>query len=241
MSKNKLIILFIVISFSVAVVMYVGSDNYYLSGGVLVTFLLFSFLFFVPKLLKYRRVNDRFHECYHFINNFIISLSIKKAIKPAFENTCLSMSNSFKEMIDNLKDLNDDEKIRYLNGTYFPFHVYRLFIEIVGLYEEQGGDILEMSKYLLQECRLIEEYLISTMSFGNKKCLDFAVLWSISLAILILLRFTLTEFYIYVKNQLFFLIGLGGLSLFVILSTYLLIYKCTKIEIKGYSENEKII
>ena len=238
---NKLAILFIVISFSVAAVIYIGSDNYYLGGGTLILFLLFSFLFYIPKLKRYKKAVDRFHECYHFINNFIISLSIKKAIKPSFENTIMSMNESFRNMLFNLTELGEIEKIRYLNATYFPFHVYRLFIEIIDIYEEEGGDILFMSKYLLQECRLNEEYLNLTSSYTQKKYLDFGILWAISLAILILLRFTLTQFYVYIKEQLFFIIGLSLLAVFIAFSIYLLIKKGTHLDIKGYSENEKII
>ena len=98
-----------------------------------------------------------------------------------------------------------------------------------------------MSKYLLQECRNNEEYINSTISYATRKYFDFGILWAISLAILILLRFTLTQFYGYIKSQLFFIVALGVLSLFIAFSIYLLISKGTKIELKGYSEHEKII
>lgn len=238
---KKLEILFMVVSIVVGIVFYIGSDHLILSIGVLAIFLVFSFFFYIPKIKRYQKVTARFHECYHFINNFIISLSIKKALKPAFDNVVMSMDNNFNEMINKLSDLNEEEKVRYLNGTYFPFHVYRLFIEIVGIYLEEGGDILQMSKYLLQECRNNEEYINITMSYANKKYLDFAVLWAISLAILVLLRFTLTQFYSYIKSQMFFVIALGVLALFIAFSIYLLISKGTKVELKGYSEHEKII
>ena len=151
------------------------------------------------------------------------------------------MNEDFRNMLYNLSELSEAEKVRYLNTTYFPFHVYRLFIEIIDIYEEEGGDILNMSKYLLQECRLNEEYINVTASYTHKKYLDFAVLWAISLAILVLLRFTLTQFYVYIKNQIFFIAGLAVLAIFIAFSIYLLISKGTHIDIKGYNEHEKII
>lgn len=241
MNKNKTLILFVIVSISVGIVIYVGSDNIFLGVGTLLGFLLASIFIFVPKITKSKKAIERFHECYHFINNFIISLSIKKTIKPSFENTVLSMDNDFKKMVDELSNLDEEKIIRHLRGTYFPFHVYSLFIEIIDIYVEQGGDILKMSKYLLQECRLSEEYLNIISSYSNKKYLDFSILWAISLSILVLLRFTLTQFYIYIKSQIFFIAGLAILSAFIIFSIYLLVSKTTKIEIKGYDEHEKII
>ena len=241
MNKNKTLILFIILSISIGIVIYVGSDNLYLGLGSLVMFLFASVLVFVPRINKSKKAIARFHECYHFINNFIISLSIKKAIKPSLENTVLSMDQDFKNMIDGLSNMDEEAIIRYLRGTYFPFHVYSLFIEIIDIYLEQGGDILKMSKYLLQECRLTEEYLNIISSYSTKKYLDFSILWAISLSILILLRFTLTQFYGYIKSQIFFIAGLAALVAFIIFSIYLLVMRTTKIEIKGYDEHEKIV
>ena len=238
---NKYVVLFSVLSLVIAVIFYIGSDNIFLGLGSLITFIIFAFFFYIPKLKRYHKVVERFHECYHFINNFIISLSIKKALKPAYENTILSMDENFRNMLNELKNMNEEEILRYINGTYFPFHIYHLFVEIIGIYLEEGGDILEMSKYLLQECRLNEEYLNVTTSYSQKKYFEFGTLWAISLAVLVLLRFTLTQFYGYIKEQLFFIIGLGALVLFLAFSVYLLIARGTKVDLKGYSEHEKII
>ena len=239
--NNRLYAVFVVISALMGVVIYIASENIFLSIGVLTTFIITSFALFIPNLKRFNKVSNRFHECYHFINNFIISLSIKKAISSALENTVLSMNESFVEMMNSLENMSDDEKLRYLNGGYFPFHVYRLFIQVIELYEEQGGDILESSKYLLDQCRYYEEYVTACSSLAIRKYFGFGVLWAISLSILVMLRFTLTDFYGYIKTQTLFIVSLGVLSLFIAFSIYVLILRATKIEIKGYDKHEKII
>lgn len=237
---NKQITIFMIISIFVSAVMFLATENIFLTIGVLAIFVTFSFVFYVPMLTKFEKVSKRFHECYHFINNFIISLSIKKAVSPALENTVLSMNEEFIQMFNSIENADDMERIRYLNGKYFPFHVYRLFIQIVELYEEQGGDVLESSKYLLSQCRYNEEYVSTSTSLATNKYINFSVLWAIALSILVLLKFTLTDFYGYIKSQVVFIISLGILSLFIAFSIFLLIFRATSLDLKGYNKNEKI-
>lgn len=237
---NKLVPLFISISLVVAVVMYIATENIFLSIGVLAAFVFFSIFFYIPKLVTYDKTCKRFHECFHFINNFIISLSIKKAITPALENTVLSMNEEFVSMFNSIENTSELERLRYLSGKYFPFHVYRLFIQVVELYEEEGGDVLESSKYLLDQCRYNEEYVSSSSSLAKSKYINFAVLWVISLSILVLLRFTLTDFYGYIKSQTLFIVSLALLSLFIAFSIFMLILRATSLDLKGYNKNEKI-
>ncbi|MCR4911409.1 MAG: hypothetical protein K5925_02675 [Bacilli bacterium] len=238
---NKTHVIFIVISVITSAIIFIASENIFLTAAVLVAFLLFTFVAYVPNIVKFSKVTKRFHECYHFISNFVISLSIKKVIALSLENTTLSMNSEFVDMMSSLENMNDMEKLRYLNTDYFPFHIYRLFLQVIDLYLEEGGDILESTKYLLEQCRYGEEYVTSSINLANRKYVNFGTLWAISLSILVLLRFTLTDFYSYIKNQLIFIVSLGVISLFLMVSIFLLIREATKIKIKGYDEHEKII
>lgn len=239
--KSKTIIIFLIISIVASLAAYVATDNYFILGGVFIVYISLSFLFFVPSLNKFNTQCDRFHECYHFINNFIISLSIKKSISAALENVTLSMDSNFQEMMKGLENMLDKEKINYLNTTYFPFYAYRLFMQIIDLYEEEGGDILQMSKYLLQEVRNNEEYLSQCRVLSRHKYVEISLLWAMTLVIILLLRFTLKDFYSSIKNQPFFLISLSAVFAFIALSIFVLISRGTNTKLKGYQQNEKII
>ena len=239
--KNKLFVIFILISLVMAAASYLATDNYFMLGGVFIIYIALSLLFYIPRLVNFENQCQRFHECYHFINNFIISLSIKKAINAALENVILSMTPEFQEMMARLDNMMEKEKLKYLADSYFPFHVYKLFIQIIDLYEEEGGDILEMSKYLLQEARNNEEYITTSRSLARHKYFEISWLWGTTVLIIILLRFTLKDFYSSIKTQPFFLIALGVIFAFIALSIFILIKRGTETKLKGYSDHEKII
>ena len=238
---NKYLAIFIIIALTASGVSYLVSENIFITIGVFVIYAISSYVLFIPKLVKYEKVIQRFHECYHFINNFIISLSIKKTIGLALENVSLSMNTSFQEMFSSLQDMSDEEKIKYLNGNYFPFHLYQLFIQVISLYQEQGGDILKMSKYLLSDLRYNEEYVSKVQGQGVRKCVEIGVLWLICFAILGFVRFALKDFYASLKQQTIFIVSIALFMVFVLFSIYVLVNRSTNIKLKGYNPHEKII
>ena len=239
--KNRLFVIFILISMVMAAASYLATGNYFMLGGVFIIYIALSFIFYIPRLTNFDNQCQRFHECYHFINNFIISLSIKKAINAALENVVLSMTQEFQEMMGRLENMIEKEKLYYLADSYFPFHVYKLFLQIIDLYEEEGGDILEMSKYLLQEARNSEEYITLCRSLASHKYIEISWLWGATVLIIVLLRFTLKDFYSSISTQPFFLISLGVVFAFIAFSIFVLVKRGTETKLKGCHDNEKII
>ena len=188
------------------------------------------------KLSKYVDLSHRFHSCYTFINSFIVSLSIKGSLIAAFDYVKLSMDKEYNSLIDGLANLKE-ERLDYLK-KYFPFDIYYLFLSIINIYQEQGGDILALSTYLISESRQHEDYLLSLESIFKRKVVEFASLWIFTLVILIILRFSLNQFYPLISVLLFFQISIAALFLVILLSIHLMINKYVYNELRGF-ENAK--
>lgn len=236
---NSKFVLFLLLSLVCGVISYISLSNIIVSLGIIATYLLASILLINPLLKQYEIKSKRYHENYHFINNFIIALSIKKSIKGALESILGSMPSEFNEMVEGIENMNDHEKINYLS-TYFTFHSYRLFLQIIDFWEEEGGDILNMSKFLLDDIRHEEEYISKSSTLFTRKVGELISMWGICLLILVVLRFSLKEFYLNIQSQPLFMIAICILFAFLLFTIYLLIYKGTSLKIKGVRKNEKI-
>lgn len=228
----------LVISLIFAVVTFIGSNNIFVT-----LFILFcSFIYFLviarPIYKKYDLKVNRFHQCYHFINSFIVSLSIKNSLSGAYESSMSAMPDDFISRVENLDTFDQKEKLENLN-KYFRFHAFSLFLDLVNIYEEQGGDILSMSHYLLEETRLTEEYISENNSIARKKITEFAILWFLTLLIVVILRFALSSFYGALTKQIYYVLGIGGVFIFALVSIHITLLKMTKLEIKGWHDNEK--
>ena len=235
---NNRYLLFTIVGLLAGVITYIALDNYFYALGVLAVYILVGVVILSPMLKKHSVKVRKFHECYHFINNFVIALSIKKSISGSLESTVNSMPSEFIDIYEGLESMSDREKLDYL-GTYFQFYVYHLFLQIVDLWEENGGDIIRMSKYLIAETRFNEEYISKIETMSAHKYVEIGVLWGFCALIVVVLRFSLKEFYDKIKNQLIYVIAILVLFAFILFSIYLLIHKATSLKLKGYTENEK--
>ena len=156
------------VGISFGIVAYIATSNFIVTGVVFALTLLY-FLIFANRILnKYKVKISRFHECYYFVNNFVVSLSIKESLKSSFESVIGYGGDSFKAVLEGVKDLPEMEKLVYLQ-KYFKFHVYKLFIDLLNVFIEEGGDVIKMSQYLINDMRMIEEYIIQTDNMTKRK------------------------------------------------------------------------
>lgn len=236
---SQIVLYGIIISLILGIASFVASNNWIISVVILVIGTLYFILLANPMVKKYKTKKERFSECYHFVNTFIVSLSIKGTITGAYESAISSMPDDFITNIENIETFSNKEKLEHLH-KYFRFHVFSLFLDLVNIYEEQGGDILEMSNHLLDETRCIEEYVTNSSSISKKKLMEFGVLWFLTIGIMVFLRFSLSQFFKTLTKQLFYPIGILGVSLFCLLTIHIAIYRMCKLQIKGWDDHEKI-
>lgn len=219
---------------------FIATNNYFISLIPSLICIVFFFMIAPYQLNKYSNKVKMFRFSNQFVNNFIIALSIQPVIDNAYEISINTLDSKFKEKIKGAKDLNGKEKIKYL-GNYFSFNVYRIFIQIVELWEEQGGDILNMSNFLVNQYREIEEYIANCEHMQKRKTIEFSILWLFALSIIVVLRYALSQFYQIIVGKLFYQIGIVSIFLFAIFSFQILISKITQIDIQGGEINGKFI
>ena len=114
------------------------------------------------------------------------------------------------------------DRVRYLYG-FFNLSIYKVFLNVLDLYQDQGGNILNMADNLLRECTRTEKTLSDTLSIGYKHLTEFTILWLMSFAILLFMRFSIEEFYMMMLKSpfvaplifVFFIICIGSINLFV--------------------------
>ena len=228
----------VIVSFAFSGFCFITSENIF-SSLLIFLFSMGFFVFIVRRQKdKYHEKTRRYHQCFRFINTYLVSLSIKDSLSYARESAYNVSEDKVKEVMNSIKDLDEDEQLSYLN-KYFKFDLYRLFIDTVSLWNEQGGDILKMSERLLNKVRLKEEYLLSCESMHKTRVIEFIILWGITLMILVSLRFALSSFYSRVIKTPFYQGAVVVIFLFVIFSIYILINRITNVVLEGWKEDEK--
>lgn len=196
------------------------------------------FLLIRKDFKRYFSLIDRVHSSYHFINSFIITLSVKDSFEDAYQNAIRLRNPILNAETNELNDLIPLDRVRYLKD-YFNLAIYKMFLNVVDLYIDQGGNILNMSENLIRECTRAEKTLSETLSIGYKHLSEFITLWVLSFGILIFIKFSINDFYMQMlKNPIisplimvFFLICIVSINLFI--------KGFTNLTIKEDNHNEK--
>ncbi len=206
--KNR-ILLYIAISFVLGALCYLLTTNLLYSIIVLALGIV-VFLFLIEQLVsKHQKRMEKGHETYRFINSFIISLSTTKSIDLSFQNALLGIGKEENKIIETVQDKPVDEKLSYLS-KYFDSDIYKVFLSTIRIYQEEGGEILDVAGPLLRECTAIEEDRIAHSKNITTAIVQFASLWAMSLFVMGVLRFGLSSFYeTIVKNTLFIVLTLA--------------------------------
>ncbi len=214
----------------IALIAFLTINNIFACIGVFIIFSAYYFLIARKRIKLYLEKNCKLHTCYNFINSFLISLSIQGSLDEAFLAASKNAKGSFETILSEINDMTSKEKLDYLT-KYFEFGTFKMLVNLISLYEEQGGNILKMGESLINETRRIEETLIESESNSKKKITEFAILWSLSFVVLLFMRFALSDFYLNMLASTIFIILLIVFYLFFLLSVHLFVNKVTTLPI----------
>lgn len=228
----------IIVSFAFAGVTFIASQNIFSSLIILAVYTAFFVLIARRQINKNEQKIHRYHQCFQFINSYLISLNVKGSLNAAMESSYETADEGTKEIIDSIKELSEQEKLSYLT-KYFKFDLYHLFVDTISLWSEQGGDILKMSHHLVDQVRLKEEYLLTCESLNKSKTVEFVVLWAIALVILAALRFALSQFFDRISKTIVYQVAVVVVILFALFSIYILILRITNVNLEGWKDEEK--
>lgn len=193
----------ILFALCMGVMAWVGTNNFWIALAFLGMTLGDAFFFLNKAIAKHTLMVHKKHECFQFVNSFIIALSVKKTLGNAYQTVVSQTSGPLLAEMNAIKHLTSNEALEYLL-TYFESPSYGLFLNVIHLYEDQGGDILVMGEFLVNEIRRDEEKLTITEKMGQRKLMNFIVLWLMTLVILVFCRFGISGFYQQMlENQVF--------------------------------------
>lgn len=223
--------IFIILSLVLGITCYIACNSYVIA----ICIGLFSISFFLflisPKIKKYIDSVTRYNNFHQFMNSFIISLSVTNSLE-------ISYANAKSTLIETYRNLLQDRESFYELVDIFPYNNYRLFSDVIRLWEEEGGDILKESEYILRLSRNAQEEILEASHNIKKTLVDFIALWSISISIMVFIRFALKQFYEHIANNMVYQIGTAVVILFALISVYIFTQKACAIDLNEVKEDE---
>ncbi|MDO5330949.1 MAG: hypothetical protein Q4F15_06015 [Bacillota bacterium] len=178
----------------------IGGFAYFMCGNIVVG-VAFSLIYFVcliafikPWLEQFGKRKRKRRECYRFVSSFLISYALTGSLDKSYEGGVADCVGELKEVVDGIATERVEARIRQLE-SYFESEGYSMFLSLYSLYEEQGGDLLSISKSLLDELTRVEESGNSIDKQGGRNLIAFTSMWVLSFLIMGFLRFGLVSFF----------------------------------------------
>ena len=147
-----------------------------------------------PVYKKFLSFQTKRHECFRFINSFVVTLSVSKSIDFAYQNAMEGLGKEIENISQSISELSGLEKVEYLD-SYFDMPIYRMFVSTLSIYLNEGGDIIKLSAELLAELTRLEESENDVLSANRKNLIQYCMLWGISLAVVVFMRVALANFF----------------------------------------------
>lgn len=220
----------------IAVVSYLVSSSIYVPIAFFVLFLI-DYIFIFRKMKKYFTKTQRIHECYQFMNSFLVSLSIRDSYDESFANAVTNPSSSLDAELKAIDNLNSVEKLEYLR-KYFNLSIYKMFLNVLEIYNIQGGKILEIANSLMNESVRMEEATTQTSHFNLRKMIEFIMLWGMTLVIMVFMWFAMRDFYSQMTSSMIYQILLYAFFLLILGSLHYFASKIFVISVKEDNLNE---
>ena len=230
---NKITLLFIVFTALISGISFIMTNSIYFVIGIAIVYIIYFLLIGNVFIRKYFKNIKRFDSCYNFMNTFLIGVNLKGNLYQAFEYVEQIMDKDYLDIYNGIKGLKDEEKLEYLS-SYYPYDIYRIFLQLIKVFKISKIDIIQLSNNLVNEARQINDSLTKKRNLNRNKVIEFSILWIFSLVILVILRFTLSRFFVQLSSNLIYLISIGIYFAFLLISIHYLITKVTSIYIKGY-------
>ena len=214
--------IFVILGIFLGFLLYFTTNNIIFSAALFLIFVLDYFLLIRKKLIHFQDLIERVHNSYHFINSFVTTMSVKDSLEDAYQNGIRINNARLNAETKQLEEMTALERVKYLKG-YFSLSIYRMFLNVLDLYLDQGGNIINMSNNLIRECTRTEKLLSDTLAIGYKHLSEFLILWIMSFGILLFMKFSIRDFYELMLNNaiiaplifVFFLICVVSVNLFV--------------------------
>ena len=199
---------------------YLASDQWIVALGVLALSFVASSLLFVPSLLRHLQEERVRHECYQFVNSFLITLSVCQSLDHSYEVAVGGIQGEFKDLTTKITHMRVDERIEYLKD-YFRLEIYAMFVSILRLYIDRGGDVLNLASELLNELTRIEETGRYLSGKKRRNAVQFVLMWTMALLVMCFVRFGLNSFFDSIKTSRTFLLGITVFYGFLLIAFYI--------------------
>jgi hypothetical protein len=150
-------------------------------------------------LNKRHQQENRFHELYFFLQQLIMTLSIKSNVYESYQDVLQNMHPSQQKRLLSFQATDVLVSLQSMH-MYFKHPLYALSLENFAFYDQHGGDILSLCEPLLDALRLEEIRVTDRRHLMRKNQQQFILIWLLNIAMVFLAKWILADLFTRMQN-----------------------------------------
>ncbi len=217
----------LLVTIMVFLLSFVCLDNWIITLILSVITFLYSFLYATKLLKNYKIKIAKSRDCSNLINTIIISLSSSNSLESAYNDATINVSKDLEKELVKCNSDNTWENLQNLSN-YFNFFKYTVFLNLLNIFINNGGNILEMTSVLRDEIDREDKCTNTIALINSRKVREFLTLWGFSILIILFCRFGLANVYEMMRTNNIFSYGILAFIIFLLLSFHFLLLNIYK-------------
>lgn len=195
--------------------------NWIVSGALAAISIPVSVFLVLRPLSIWRSKSKKREECFRFVNAFIVSYAVNDAVEASYVSAAVGLSQEGKEAAEALASRSVHERLEGL-ASYFETPFYRMFLSLLKVQQEEGGNFMDKAEPLLNEInQSYDDHLLKEKEKG-KQLGQWVALWIMSALVVLFVRIALNNNYEQISSSLpytvigvaYFLLVFVGFALF---------------------------
>lgn len=172
----------LIIAFSILTIA-IGALSFFMSESLVIALItstitiIYVFGVAGKRIQKSQAQISNTRQCYAFINQFIITLSVHESISATYNHLQEQWPPGVRKHLDDSGILDPFQNLMSLQN-YFTSKLYRVFLDLLNIYKSEGGDIIKISDYLLAQVRLggeVIENLLTLVKRNSQKLVRYGL------------------------------------------------------------------
>ncbi|MDD3383891.1 MAG: hypothetical protein WC123_02540 [Bacilli bacterium] len=233
---NKKLMYLCIFLVPIVIIYYLLIDNLIVTTIFLIITLYILYKYVFNDILTTKKYISKINEMQMFSISLVMQISSTPSLHEAFKLCSPYFS-------DNLQDIyfeSEGDIDKFLSGlnSYFINQTFSVFVELIKIYDKNGGDFLQMSNSIVADISYKKTSSYELYKIKRRKIIEFLSMWLLSIACMLYMRIELSSYYLNVVKSNLLIIILVVISIFVY-SLKMAFNSLSKINFEGEINDEK--
>jgi len=233
---NKKLIYLCILFIPISIIYYLLLDNFILTAifSLFTMYVLYKYI--INDILAIKKYIFKINEMHMFSTAFVMQVSST----PSVHETIKLCSSYFSNEVQNIYLESEDICHSFLNSLdiYFSNKTFSVFVELIKIYDKDGGDFLQMSNSIVADISYKKTSSYELFKIKKRKVIEFLSMWILSISCMLYMRIALSFYYLSIIKSNLMIVILAVIAIFIY-SLKMAFDSLSKIDFEGGIDSEK--